>query len=120
MQPVPILVTVFLGLVMLAYVLYPLYRREALAEERKLQPVLHERSEGEQNARQALSEVEFDFQLGNLEERDYRSLRTRYMRRALLEMKQRDQREREIDDEIEEQLRHLQETEHHEVEDEQA
>jgi len=64
-------------------------------------PGLNER---EQNARQALQEVEFDFQLGNLDEKEYRSLRTRYMNRALVEMKNRHQREKELDEEIEAEL----------------
>ena len=66
--------------------------------------------EREQAARSALQEVELDFQLGNLAETDYRSLRERYMRRALLAMKSRYDREQELDEAIEEQLRHLRET----------
>lgn len=120
MQPIPILVATLLGLGTLAYVLYPLYRQRVAPEEVQVQSGQREQSEREQNARQALSEVEFDFQLGNLEEGDYRSLRTRYMRRALLEMKQRHQRELEIDEEIEEQLRRLKEAEQYEVENEEA
>ncbi len=106
MQPVPLLVAAILGLALLAYVLYPLARltreqeRTVLVEQQDL-------GEREQNARQALQEVEFDFQLGNLAEGDYRSLRSRYMRRALVEMKQRHQREQQIDEEIEDQLRLL-------------
>lgn len=119
MQPIPVLVATLLGLISLAYVLYPLYRPHTVSANSKVGPVQQkEQSEREQNARQALAEVEFDFQLGNLEESDYRSLRTRYMRRALVEMKQRHQRDQEIDDEIEEQLRILKEAAHDEVEDE--
>ncbi|MGH2509060.1 MAG: hypothetical protein ACRDHZ_16900 [Ktedonobacteraceae bacterium] len=108
MQPIPFLVATLLGLVALAYVLYPLYRQTAHQATLDV-PHLSER---EQNARQALQEVEFDFQLGNLDEQEYRSLRTRYMGRAVLEMKQRQQSEQEIDAEIEEQLRLLKEAEH--------
>jgi hypothetical protein len=107
MQPIPLTVATLLGLVALAYVLYPLYRRSA-AQAETAAPRLSDR---EQNARQALQEVEFDFQLGNLDENEYRSLRTRYMGRALVEMKNRQQREQEIDAEIEEQLRTLKEGE---------
>jgi len=107
MQPLSLLVAALLGLVALVYVLYPLYRHTTLESETPGQPGATNLSEREQNARQALQEVEFDFQLGNLDEPDYRSLRTRYMRRALVEMKNRHQREQEIDAEIEEQLRIL-------------
>jgi cytochrome c-type biogenesis protein CcmH/NrfG len=116
MQPISLLVAVLLGLVTLAYVLYPLYRHPTAPGEATKPSAQQKLSEREQNARQALQEVEFDFQLGNLDEGDYRSLRTRYMRRALAEMKQRLQREQEIDEEIEEQLRKLKEAERHEVE----
>ena len=65
----------------------------------------------------ALQEVEFDFQLGNLDEGEYRSLRTRYMHRALVEMKDRHRREQEIDQEIEAQLQELKEAENQKVDD---
>ena len=118
MQPISLLVAALLGLVTLAYVLYPLYRRAGVPGETAAQPSRQNRSEREQNARQALQEVEFDFQLGNLDEPDYRSLRTRYMRRALVEMKQRRQREQEIDAEIEAELQKLKAAEHRKVEEE--
>lgn len=120
MQPISFLVAALLGLATLAYVLYPLYRGSTARQEAasdsfsRRQPL----SEREQNARMALREVDFDFQLGNLDESEYRSLRTRYMRRALVEMKNRRQREQEIDQEIEEQLRQLKEAESQKVEDE--
>ena len=110
MQPIPLIVAILLGLAALAYVLFPLYRHSATQTTASV-PHLSER---EQNARQALQEVEFDFQLGNLDENEYHSLRTRYMGRAMLEMKQRQQREQEIDEKIEEQLRMLKEAEKHE------
>ncbi len=70
-----------------------------------------QQADREESARSALQEVEFDFQLGNLGEDDYRSLRERYMRRALSALKSRHDRERELDDAIEEQVRKLRETE---------
>jgi hypothetical protein len=63
--------------------------------------------EREAMAKQALREVEFDHQLGNLAEDDYRALRERYMRRALAAMKGRYDRERTVDDIIETQVRAL-------------
>ena len=90
--------------------LYPLYRRPA-AQTPAPVPDTQSLNEREQNARQALQEVEFDFQLGNLDEKDYRSLRSRYMNRALVEMKNRHQRERELDEEIETELSRLKEAE---------
>jgi hypothetical protein len=116
MQPISLLVAAILGLVTLAYVLYPLYRRPAAQGEVAVESDQPNLSEREQNARQALQEVEFDFQLGNLDESDYRSLRTRYMRRALVEMKNRRQREQDLDEEIEEQLQKLKEIERQKVE----
>ena len=114
MQPIPLLVATLLGLVALAYVLYPLYRRVTTRSETGSGQGFSTESglsEREQNARQALQEVDFDFQLGNLDEGDYRSLRTRYLQRAVVEMKERHQREQEIDDEIEQQLQTLKDAE---------
>lgn len=110
MQPVPLLVATLLGFAALAYVLFPLYRR-AIPQVEPLNST-PQVSEREQNARQALHEVEFDFQLGNLDADEYHTLRTRYMNRAVIEMKQRQQREHELDEQIEESLRLLKETEH--------
>jgi hypothetical protein len=110
-----VLVALVLGLCALAFVLYPLYRRrssgavqavsttDAVAET--TQP-----DEKEQAARSALHEVELDYQLGNISEGDYQALRERYMRRALVALKTRYEREQEIDQEIEEQLRALKES----------
>ena len=71
--------------------------------------VENSQAERELVARAGLHEVELDFQLGNLDESDYRSLRERYLRRALLAMKSRHEREQELDEAIEEQLRHMRE-----------
>lgn len=65
------------------------------------------------NYQKQIEEVELDYQLGNLGETDYRSLRTRYMRRATLAMKSRQKREQELDAMIEEQLRMLKEQNEH-------
>lgn len=113
MQPISFAVAALLGLVALVFVLYPLYRRpvsQPLIQTAEVQGP----SEREQNARRSLHEVEFDFQLGNLDEKEYRALRTRYMNRALIEMKNRHQREKEIDEEIEAELRKLKEAAHEE------
>lgn len=111
MQSMYIAVAAIIALPILAFVLYPLYRRPAL---QKASAGASDLSEREQNARQALQEVEFDFQLGNLDEKDYRSMRTRYMNRALAEMKARHEREQEIDAQIEQELRALREAEDNE------
>lgn len=107
MQPISFTVAALLGLLALAFVLYPLYRRPARLPTLPVEA--QGLSEREQNARQALQEVEFDFQLGNLDEKEYRSLRTRYMNRALLEIKNRHHKEQELDQEIEAELRKLKE-----------
>ncbi len=103
-----IVIAIALGLLALTFVLYPLFRRapEAVpatrlaSAEETTQPL-----EREQAARSALQEVELDFQLGNIEEPDYRALRERYMKRALVALKARYEREQELDELIEEQLR---------------
>jgi uncharacterized membrane protein len=119
MQVLPIIVATLLGTFALAFVLYPLYRRTPLkAPQAASLPAAvssQVEAEHEQTARAALKEVELDYQLGNLAETDYRSLRTRYMRRAVLAMKSRREREQELDEMIEEQLRTMKEKHEHEV-----
>ena len=80
-------------------------------------------TEREQSARSALQEIELDYQLGNISEEDYNTLRERYVRRALVALKARQDnkrdgqdtvetpydRDKELDDLIEEQLRALKE-----------
>jgi hypothetical protein len=114
-----ILIAIALGLLALVFVLYPLFRRTpapvqaASARELELELVKTEEPDGplerEQAARSALHEVELDFQLGNIEEPDYRDLRERYMKRALVALKARYEREQELDELIEEQLRLMKE-----------
>jgi hypothetical protein len=126
---VAIVVAVLLGAFALAFVLYPLYQKEipsmnkesptinrgatARRHEHAASPlpgdITVQQEDREESARAALQEVEFDFQLGNLGEDDYRSLRERYMRRALSALKSRHDRERALDDAIEEQVRELRE-----------
>ncbi len=64
-------------------------------------------SESEQAARSALYEIELDFQLGNISESDYRTLRERYLQRALVALKSRYDREQALDDTIEAQLQKM-------------
>ncbi len=118
MQLLPILVATLLGAFALAFVLYPLYRRTPSKTPHiaSLATSLSTQDEREKTARTALQEVELDFQLGNLADDDYRSLRTRYMRRAALAIKSRQQREQEFDDMIEEQLRRMKEKNQHATE----
>ena len=115
MQVLPIFVALLLGMFALAFVLYPIYRRMPIntSQATRLNISVDSQADREQTARTALQEVEFDYQLGNLEETDYRSLRTRYMRRAALAMKSRQEREQELDTMIEEQLRELKELNEH-------
>ncbi len=118
MQLLPILVATSLGAFALAFVLFPLYRRtpSKTPHMASLTTSLSTQDEREKTARTALQEVELDFQLGNLADDDYRSLRTRYMRRAALAMKSRQQREQEFDEMIEEQLRRMKEKNKHAIE----
>ena len=122
-----IALAIILGLLALAFVLYPVYRqkreefpaqsttaeileevKKANAEENASTPISV--AEKEQSARSALQEVELDYQLGNIEEPEYQALRERYMQQALVALKSRYEREQEIDVEIEEQLRRMKET----------
>ncbi len=100
-------VAAVLGLWALIIVLRPLYgRRQQAATQVETLPALA-LAEREAAAKAALQDVEFDYQLGNLGEDDYQSLRERYTRRALVAMKGRYDRERALDDAIEEQVRAL-------------
>jgi hypothetical protein len=106
MQLLPILVAFLLGALTLAFVLFPLVEIQRSASLAVPSPV---QTDSEQMARAALQEVELDYQLGNLAERDYRSLRERYARRAALAMQSREAREQELDEVIEEQVRRMRE-----------
>jgi hypothetical protein len=111
-----IVVAIILGVLALGFVLYPLYHREPDNEippaSEQGSSVLVERGEKEQAARTALQEVELDYQLGNISDDDYQSLREQYMQRALQALKLRYEREQELDQEIEEQLKRLREQAH--------
>ena len=115
MQVLPIFVALLLGMFALAFVLYPIYRRAPFnaSQATRLNISVNSQADRERTARTALQEVELDYQLGNLGETDYRSLRTRYMRRATLAMKSRREREQELDALIEEKLRMLKEQNEH-------
>jgi hypothetical protein len=112
-------IAIALAFLSLAFVLYPLYRRPSEHTPDHTTPrnrapggdiEVQTLEEHEQTARDAVQEVELDYQLGNIEELDYRSLRERYMQRAMIALKSRYEREQEIDTEIEEQLRKLKES----------
>jgi hypothetical protein len=121
-----ILVACVLGLAALAYVLYPIYHQKAAqtlptgenGENSKSSETLHAVLEQEQAARNALQEVELDYQLDNISEEDYNHLRERYIRRAAVALKARFEQERareqELDAAIEAQLNKLKEQERNE------
>jgi hypothetical protein len=104
----PWLVGTLLGIIGLLFMGYPLYERSRRAplDERFS---LASQAENEQAARSALTEVELDFQLGNLAELDYRTLRERYLRRAFAARKSRLAHADELDTLIEERLRQMRE-----------
>ena len=109
---IAIVVAIILGVAALAFVLYPLYRHMPALSQDVPDADTSEQTKGEekeQTARSALQEVELDYQLGNISEDDYGSLRERYMQHALAALKSRYEREQELDQEIEEQLRRLRE-----------
>jgi len=134
----PLLLAVVLGVCALAFVLYPFYRRAPANSEQQSEIALFPwtgkegeegegggggrelanghrieqaapLSESEQAARSALHEIELDYQLGNISEGDYRTLRERYLQRALVALKSRYDREQALDDEIETQLQKMKE-----------
>jgi hypothetical protein len=120
-----ILVAIVLGLLALVFVLYPLLPGSARADadaqgqtsRRHVQ--IGQPGEREQAARDALQEVELDYQLGNIAEPDYRTLRERYMRKAVVALKsryehnERDEPSQTLDDLIEMQLRKMREQGEH-------
>lgn len=115
-----ILVAFGLGLAALAFVLYPIYHRSAektrvVLENSNSTHTPHTIMDQEQAARNALQEVELDYQLDNISEEDYNQLRERYVRRAAVALKTRFEqeraRERELDEAIEAQLNKLKEQE---------
>jgi hypothetical protein len=118
---ISIMISLALGALALVFVLYPLFRSRLVAVPRSdsgVSPVegtTPKEREREQAARSALQEVELDFQLGNIAETDYRALRERYMRRALVSLKSRYEHEQALDDEIEEQLRQMKEQKNDDV-----
>jgi hypothetical protein len=118
-----ILVAIVLGVFALAFVLYPLYHRPFMGVQMPISPLSapyqgegeHEEgspTERERSARNELQEIELDYQLGNISESDYTLLRERYMRRALIALKSRYDREQEFDEVIEEKLRQMKESNH--------
>ncbi|GHO52935.1 hypothetical protein [Ktedonobacter robiniae] len=115
-----IVIALILGLLALAFVLYPLLRRSEtrrsaaqIVVSEQVEQSVQERAtttEGQETAaKAALQEVELDYQLGNIDEPDYRSMRERYMRRALVALKARYDQEQALDEMIEEQLRSMRE-----------
>jgi cytochrome c-type biogenesis protein CcmI len=101
---VPILIAVLLGLSGLLIVMYPLLGLDREPSDALANSPFADDAERERSARDALREVEFDHRLGNLDDADYTSLRARYERRALAALKERYQREQELDALIEQQL----------------
>ena len=131
-MPLALIFAVMLGIVALTFVLVPLYHQRLAdaavsingVDTQKNVPAAPAASaitEREQAARGALQEVELDYQLGNISEEDYNILRERYTRRALVALKLRHEqvrdgeevvapnRDEELDELIEEQLRRLKE-----------
>ncbi|HEU5349495.1 MAG TPA: hypothetical protein VFU63_12865 [Ktedonobacterales bacterium] len=99
-----LLIAILLGLSGLLIVIYPLLGLERDAPDMLAGGPIAEVADHERAARDALREVEFDHRLGNLDDADYQSLRSRYERRALAALKTRYQREQELDALIEQQL----------------
>ena len=105
-----LIVAALLGLSGLLIVIYPLLGLDAAARLRRAERELDAANDGERAAKDALRDVEFDYRLGNLDERDYRDLRDHYERRALAALKSRYEREQELDTVIDAQLAALRAT----------
>lgn len=101
----PLILAVLLGLAALIVVLGPLFTANAPVPASDVATTTL--AERERAAKAALQDVEFDYQLGNLAEDDYRGLRERYVRRALAALKGRYDHEKALDDAIEAQVRVL-------------
>jgi hypothetical protein len=106
---IAILVAIALALLGLTFVLSPLARHVVLVNKGNKQrhvPTVQatgtreqvQVGEREQAARTALQEVELDYQLGNISDEDYNTLRERYVRRALLALKARHEQQGDTND----------------------
>jgi hypothetical protein len=124
----PWLVALILCVPALFFVLYPLYQPYQrmpqgvhtgahISPGEEHQAALPSQIEHEQAARSALTEVELDYQLGNLAEPDYRSLRERYLLRAYTAHKSIQAREQQLDAQIEERLRQMRKAEENQDQD---
>ena len=109
MQLLPWLVALLLTVLALVFVLYPLYHRFPTEASQQPAASLSTQFDHEQAARSALKEVELDYQLGNLAEPDYRSLRERYTRRAFAATKSRQFHDDQLDALIEQRLQEIRE-----------
>ena len=111
----PLLIAALLGLSCLFIVIYPLLGLERAATASEERSQLADLADRERAAKDALRDVEFDRQLGNLDEPDYQSLRDQYERRAIAALGARYRREQELDALIERQLADLRARESHET-----
>lgn len=105
-----LIIAALLGLSGLLVVIYPLLGLDSAARLRRAERELDALNDGERAAKDALRDVEFDYRLGNLDERDYHDLRDHYERRALAALKSRYEREQELDAVIDAQLAALRAT----------
>jgi len=103
----PLVIAALLGISALVIVIYPLLGLERVATASDERGQLANLADRERAAKDALRDVEFDRQLGNLDEPDYQALRGRYERRAIVALGARYRREQELDALIEQQLSEL-------------
>ncbi|GAC1494444.1 MAG: hypothetical protein NVS1B5_19760 [Gemmatimonadaceae bacterium] len=78
-----LLVGTALAVASLCYVLYPLYRTDAVTPSGASAP----RKKGQSRAVDALRELEFDRQTGKISDADYEPLKARYTEEALVLMR---------------------------------
>ncbi|MBI2847098.1 MAG: hypothetical protein HYX82_04365 [Chloroflexi bacterium] len=96
--------------VTLTLVAYPLFvpggrRRPERAGDSRM----HELLNLKETILSAISELDFDYNLGNLAEEDYRELRRRYEHRAVTVLKSIDELKQSLDEEIEKEVRAIRE-----------
>ena len=85
----------------LALVAYPLLRRgEAPWQEEAQASAMRNLLDQRDTLYRVIQQLDFDKELGNIEEEDHRTMRSRYVRRAAAILREIDSRERDLEEEV--------------------
>jgi ribosomal protein L40E len=99
---------ILLTLAVLAFVGYPLLRSRPVEEELQPDEKLRELLEKRDALYSAITELRFDYELGNLSPQDHQQLEEKYKQKAISILKELDTRgKRTAEEEIEEEIRRL-------------